>query len=96
MLCPHEPVPGHPFAAPVSGLAFVNARLRPGIPLGEIRPHTTMNKLCIFGGTTVFGYAGWFVGELLGFDFFGCFLLSGLGSILGVWLGWKLAQKLAE
>lgn len=52
-----------------------------------------MNKLCTLGGATVVGYAGWFLGELLGFEFFGCFLLSGVGSVAGVWLGWKVAQK---
>jgi hypothetical protein len=53
-----------------------------------------MNRLCIFGGTMVLGYAGWYAGDLLGFEFFGCFLFSGVGSIIGVWLGWKLAQRL--
>ncbi len=53
-----------------------------------------MNRLCILGGTMVLGYAGWYAGELLGFEFFGCFLISGAGSIVGVWLGWKLAQRL--
>lgn len=53
-----------------------------------------MNRLCIIGGTMVLGYAGWYVGDLLGFEFFGCFLFSGAGSIVGVWLGWKLAQRL--
>lgn len=52
-----------------------------------------MNKLLIFVGTTVVGYAGWFLGELLGFEFFGCFILSGIGSVAGVWAGWKLAQR---
>lgn len=54
---------------------------------------SAMNKLCIFAGTTIAGYAGWFVGELFGLDFLGCFLLSGAGSIAGVWLGWKIAQR---
>ena len=53
-----------------------------------------MNKLCIFAGTTILGYAGWYVGELLGCEFFGCFLISGLGSVVGVWAGWKVAQRL--
>lgn len=58
------------------------------------RRHTAcVVKLCIFGGTTVFSYAFWYLGELLKFDFFGCFLLSGVGSVLGVYLGWKLAQR---
>lgn len=55
-----------------------------------------MNKLCIFAGTTIMGYAGWFAGEFVGFDFLGCFIVSGLGSILGVWLGWKLSRRLSE
>jgi hypothetical protein len=52
-----------------------------------------VNKLCIFAGTTVFGYAGWFLGELLNFEFLGCFLISGVGSLVGVWAGWKIAQR---
>lgn len=52
-----------------------------------------MTKLCIFTGTIVFGCAFWYLGELLGFEFFGCFLLSGAGSVVGVWLGWKVAQR---
>jgi len=53
-------------------------------------------KLCIFVGTTVVGTAFWYLGEALGLEFFGCFLLSGAGSVLGVWLGWKVAKKLEE
>ncbi|MES2696139.1 MAG: hypothetical protein V4773_21890 [Verrucomicrobiota bacterium] len=53
-----------------------------------------MNKLCILIGTTVVGYAGWALGEALGFSFFVNFLLSGVGSIIGVWVGWKIARKL--
>ena len=52
-----------------------------------------MMKLCIFAGTTLFSYAFWYLGELLHFEFFGCFLLSGFGSIVGVWAGWKLALR---
>ncbi len=51
-----------------------------------------MQRLCIFVGMTVVGYAFWYLGVLLGFEFFGCFLISGLGSIVGVWVGWKVAQ----
>jgi hypothetical protein len=52
-----------------------------------------VNRLCIFAGTTVAGYAGWFLGEWLGLGFGGCFLLSGVGSVVGVYLGWKVARK---
>lgn len=53
-----------------------------------------MNKLCIFVGTIVVGYAGWALGGALGLDFGWSFLLSGIGSLVGVWLGWKVARKL--
>jgi hypothetical protein len=53
-----------------------------------------MIKLCIFIGTTVFGYAGWFLGDALGLGFGWCFVISSVGSIVGVWAGWKVARKL--
>jgi hypothetical protein len=52
-----------------------------------------MTKLCIFAGTTIGGYAFWYAGELLGLEFVGCFMLSGVGSIVGVIAGWKFAQR---
>jgi len=52
-----------------------------------------MNKLCIFVGTTVGSYAFWYLGALCGLQIMGCFMLSGVGSILGVYLGWKVAQN---
>jgi len=52
-----------------------------------------MNKLCIFGGTMILGYVGWALGEMLGFEFFGCFLVSSVGSIAGVFVGWKIAER---
>jgi uncharacterized membrane protein YfcA len=55
-----------------------------------------VTKLCIFVGTTVVSTAFWYLGEAVGLEFFGCFMLSGVGSVLGVWLGWKVAQKLGE
>ncbi len=58
-------------------------------PGATLRP---MNKLCILAGTIVLGYAGWYLGVLVGLEFFGCFLVSSVGSIAGVWLGWKVAQ----
>ena len=54
-----------------------------------------MIKLCIFAGTTILSYVFWYLGDLAGLGFFGSFLLSGLGSIVGVYLGWKLGQRLS-
>ena len=53
-----------------------------------------MTKLCIFVGMFVGSYAFWFLGEKLGWEFLGCFLLSGVGSVAGVWLGWKVGKKI--
>lgn len=52
-----------------------------------------LNGLCIFAGMTVFSYAGWMLGDKLGFEFFGCFLFSCVGTIAGVFAGWKIAQR---
>jgi uncharacterized membrane protein YfcA len=51
-----------------------------------------MNKLCIFGGTTLGSYVGWFLFERFGL--LAAFAGSGVGSILGVYAGWKLARKI--
>jgi outer membrane lipoprotein SlyB len=51
-----------------------------------------VNKLCIFVGTTAGGLIGGFLGDQFGF--MTGIVLSGIGSIAGVYYGWKLAQKL--
>lgn len=55
-----------------------------------------VTKLCIFVGTAVFGIGGSLLAGALGMDTFslGSFLLSGAGSLIGVYAGWKVAQKL--
>jgi hypothetical protein len=56
-----------------------------------------VNKLCILVGTTVGSYAFWALGDsVLGLGFGWSFVLSGVGSIVGVVAGWKLARKLEE
>ena len=57
-----------------------------------------VTKLFIFVGTTVFGIGGSLLAGALGMDTFslGSFLLSGVGSIVGVYVGWKVAQKLSD
>lgn len=53
-----------------------------------------VNKLCIFAGTTIFGILGGLLATLFGMEAFslGSFFLSGVGSVLGVYVGWKVAQ----
>jgi len=53
-----------------------------------------MTKLCIFAGMTIGGYAAAALAYALGLGFVWEFVLSGVGSIAGVYYGWKLAQKL--
>ena len=57
-----------------------------------------MMKLCIFAGMTVGSVVGSLLGGLFGWGMFdlGSFALSGLGSIVGVVIGWKIARKLGE
>ena len=65
--------------------------LAPDVPICWV--FTAMMKLCIFAGTTILSYVFWYLGELVGLQFVGCFLLSGVGSIVGVWAGWKLGRR---
>ncbi len=47
-------------------------------------------KLCIFIGVNLGGYAGWALGEPLGMTW--AFVISSVGSLVGVYLGWKVAR----
>ena len=51
-------------------------------------------KLLIFVGLNVGGYIGWELGEPHGI--MAAFLVSSLGSALGVIAGWKLARHYLE
>ena len=48
-------------------------------------------KLLIFVGINLGGYVGWELGERFGM--MTAFLLSGAGSVLGVFAGWWTARK---
>ncbi len=47
-----------------------------------------MNKLCIFIGITVFSCLGWWLGARIGI--MTAFLLSSVGSLVGVYVGWRI------
>jgi hypothetical protein len=55
-------------------------------------PHPAMNKLCTFGGATLGSYAGWFLGMRFGLGT--AIVLSGVAALIGVYAGWKPAQRL--
>ena len=48
----------------------------------------SMNKLLIMIGLTLFSWLGWWAGAPFGF--FTGFLLSGVGSLIGVYVGWRI------
>jgi hypothetical protein len=54
-----------------------------------------VTKLCIFAGTTIFGILGSVLAGAFGMDTFslGSMLLSGVGSMVGVYAGWKFARR---
>jgi hypothetical protein len=47
-------------------------------------------KFCIFVGVNVGGYIGWALCEQFGLMF--AFFASGVGSVLGVYAGWRVAR----
>ena len=47
-----------------------------------------MNRLCIFLGMTVLGWVGWWIGDQVGL--MTGFVLSSLGSVAGVYVGWRI------
>ena len=51
-----------------------------------------MNKLCIFLGLTIFGWIGWWLGKRFGL--MTGYLLSFLGSLAGVYVGWRVNRHL--
>ena len=48
-------------------------------------------KLCIFVGVNLGGFAGWEIGDRFGT--MTAFLLSGAGSVVGVFAGWWVARR---
>lgn len=50
-----------------------------------------MNKLCIFLGVTILSSVGWWLGAFVGVGT--AYTLSGVGSLLGVYVGWRINQE---
>jgi hypothetical protein len=49
-----------------------------------------MERLLMFIGMTIGGYVGWWAGDCFGFDLMGEFLVSSVGSILGIVVAWRI------
>ncbi|MFT3784293.1 MAG: hypothetical protein QM790_19975 [Nibricoccus sp.] len=52
-----------------------------------------MLKLCIFVLSAVVSYGFWFAADALGASFFTSFMISGVGALVGCWVGWKIYQR---
>jgi hypothetical protein len=48
-----------------------------------------MNRLCIFIGMIVFGWIGWWIGSRIG-GIMTTLWISTLGSIIGIYVGWRI------
>ena len=51
-------------------------------------------KLLMFIGINVFGAIGWWIGEHFGV--LTAFIVSGIGSLFGVYAGWWTARRLLD
>ena len=51
-----------------------------------------MYRLFIFIGMSIGGYLGWWAGESMGFDLMGAFLISSVGSAIGIYLAWRIMR----
>ena len=52
-----------------------------------------MNRLLMFVGMTLGGSAGWWAGDYIGLGLMGTFLVSTLGSIVGVYVTWRITTE---
>jgi hypothetical protein len=55
-----------------------------------------MHRMLIFIGMILGGYVGWWAGEYVGLGFMGAFLVSTLGSAVGVYLAWRIMRNYLE
>ncbi|MFC1852451.1 hypothetical protein ACFL27_19810 [candidate division CSSED10-310 bacterium] len=53
-----------------------------------------MRKILNITSILVFGWIGWKIGSYFGF--MTGYFISGLGAMIGVYIAWKLSQKLTD
>ena len=51
-----------------------------------------MGRLLIFIGMLLGGYVGWWAGEYIGMGLMTTFLVSSLGSAVGVYVAWRIRR----
>lgn len=52
--------------------------------------------MLMFVGMTVGGSVGWWAAEEMGFELMGAFLISSVGSLVGVFVIWKVMTTYME
>jgi hypothetical protein len=57
---------------------------------------STMNRLLIFVGMTVGGYGGWWVGGYFNLELMATFLISTVGSAVGVYVAWRVKRDFLD
>lgn len=62
-------------------------------PAGHGFPARAVAKLCMFLGVSIVGFAFGWVADALGCGIMAAFFWSGVGSMLGCWLGWKIHNR---
>lgn len=75
---------------PVKSIVAIDGKIGCLFPFATWK--ISMNKLCIFVGLTVGSYLGWWLGMRLE-GFTTALILSSVGSIAGVVLGWHVNRK---
>jgi hypothetical protein len=55
-----------------------------------------MNRLLIFVGMTVGGYGGWWVGGYFNLELMATFLISTVGSAVGVYVAWRIKRDFLD
>jgi hypothetical protein len=47
-----------------------------------------MNKICITVGVIFFSWLGWWLGDKMDLGLIAKYFISGIGSLVGVYVGW--------
>jgi hypothetical protein len=63
---------------------------------GTISGNATMHRMLMFIGMTVGGWVGWAAGAYLGFGLMGQFMVSCLGSVVGIFVAWRVLTEYLE
>lgn len=61
--------------------------------LHAVPRYEIVNRFPMFVGMTVGSYIGWWAGDYIGFGLMGTFLVSCLGSLVGIYVTWRVLTE---